>query len=74
MIDRDAFHNNLVAPVIRSVGVAPPISDAPAPSSTVVLIKVGRVTLPTSLPGVCHVDGTVEEVREGTAFAEGQAR
>ena len=68
--DRDAFHDSLVAPLKRNP-VAPPISDAPTAVSTVVLIKVGRVALPASLPGICRVQGVIQEVKEGVAFAEG---
>jgi hypothetical protein len=39
----------------------------------VVVIDVAKVSLPKSLPGQCRVSGVVDQVRNGSAFHNGQS-
>jgi hypothetical protein len=43
-----------------------------ATGDNVVMIAVTHVAVPTTLPGLCQVDGTVHHVWEGHTFHEGQ--
>lgn len=46
---------------------------ASAAGDNVVLIDVSKVRLPSDLPGLCQVNGTIGQVLDGKAFHRGQS-
>jgi hypothetical protein len=45
---------------------------ANAAVDNVVLIAVGKVALPTKLPGLCNLSGTISQVWQGSTFDPGE--
>jgi hypothetical protein len=60
---------NVLPALILLLGVS---SVAMAAGDNVVVIAVGKVTVPEKLPGDCQVSGTVQQVFQGNAFHSGQ--
>ena len=56
-------------PLLFSAGFA--LADSAG--ENVVVIAVAKVSVPGTLPGLCQVNGTVDEVLDGKAFRKGQA-
>ena len=59
--------------LLASVLILSAVVPAAAASDNVVLVDVNKVDLPSSLPGLCRLNGTVSQVWEGKAFHSGQA-
>ena len=59
--------------LLASILILSAASPAAAASDNVVLVNVNKVDLPSSLPGLCRLNGTVSQVWEGKAFHSGQA-
>lgn len=62
------FRNIVLASILFLSAAAP----AWSMGDNVVLIDVGKVDLPSHLPGLCQVNGTVAKVWDGKAFRRGQ--
>lgn len=56
-------------PLLFSAGLA--LADDAG--ENVVVLAVAKVSVPGTLPGLCQINGTVDEVWQGKAFRKGQA-